>query len=58
MDGPLEKMSEGETFSATYYDTKQVKISQEKHLLMGFPLSYYLTSAGGSARQGCSVDTN
>ena len=34
------KSSEDESFFPTYYDAKQVRISQEKHLLVGFPLSY------------------
>ena len=31
---------EDKTFFATYYDAKQVRISQENHLLLGFPLNY------------------
>ena len=31
------KKSEDETFFPTYYDTKQIRISQEKHLSSGFP---------------------
>ena len=34
------KNSKGETFFPTYYDAKQVRISQEKHLLTDFPLSF------------------
>ena len=47
------KSSENKTSFPTYYDAKQVRISEEKHLLSGFPLSYQLTSAGQSAQQGC-----
>ena len=46
------KSSEDETFFSTHYDTKQVRISQEKHLLSGFPLNYQLTSTGQSAQKG------
>ena len=43
------KNSEDEFVFSTYYDAKKVRISQEKHLLMGFPLSYQLTNANQSA---------
>ena len=33
------KSSEDETAFGTYYDVKEVGISQEKHLSLGFPLS-------------------
>ena len=41
-----------------YYDAKQVRMSQEKHLLSGFPLSYQLSSAGQSVHQGRSASTD
>ena len=47
------KSSEEETFFSTYYDAIQVRISQEKHLLLGFPLCYQLSSASQSAHKGC-----
>ena len=46
------KKSKAETPFPTYYDAKQVRINQEKHMLSGFPLSYQLTIAGQSALQG------
>ena len=58
---PLEfltytKSSKDKTFSSTYYDAKQIRISQEKYLLMISPLSYQLASA--SQFQGCLASTN
>ena len=47
-----------ETFFSTYYDAIQDRISQEKHLLSGFPLSYQLTTAGRSAHQGRLAGTD
>ena len=52
------KSSEDKTFFSTYYDAIQDRISQEKHLLLGFPLSYQLTSAGRSAHQGRLAGTD
>ena len=49
------KSSNDETFFLTYFDAKQVRISQEKHRLLGFPLSYQLTRAGQSTHQGHSA---
>ena len=43
------KSSEDKIFFSTCYDVKEVRISQEKHLSSGFPLSYQLTSASQSA---------
>ena len=39
------KKSEAETFfsNSNYYDVEQARISQEKHQLMGFPLSYQIS---------------
>ena len=39
----------------TYSDAKQVRISQEKHLLTGFSLSNQLISASQSVNQGLST---
>ena len=39
-----EKMSEAKTFFPTLYDANQLRIRQENHLLMGFPLSFQLIS--------------
>ena len=36
----LDQKVQSQTFFSDYYDAKQVRISQEKHLLTGFPLSY------------------
>ena len=52
------KSSEDETFFSTYYDAIQDRISQEKHLLLGFPLSYQLTTASRSACQGRLAGTD
>ena len=52
------KNSEGETFFPTCCDAKQIRISQEKHLLSGFLLSYQLTIASQSAHQGCLAGTD
>ena len=46
------KKSEAKTFFPTFYDAKQVRISQEKHLLIGFPLSFQLISASRTAVVG------
>ena len=40
------KKFEAETFFPTFYDAKQVRISQEKHLLTVFPISFHIISAG------------
>ena len=39
------KSSEDETSFSTCYDVKEVRISQEKYMSSGFPLSYQLTIA-------------
>ena len=46
------KSSEDKTSFGTFYDVKEVRISQEKHLSSGFPLSYQLNSAGRAALVG------
>ena len=46
------KSSEDKTSFGTCYDVKEVRISQEKHLSSGFPLSYQLKSAGRAALVG------
>ena len=46
------KSSEKETSFGTCYDVKEVRTSQEKHLSLGFPLSYHLNSAGRAAQVG------
>ena len=46
------KSSKDETSFSTCYDVKKVRISQEKHMSSGFPLSYKLTSAGQVALVG------
>ena len=46
------KSSEDGTSFSTCYDVKEVGISQEKHLSLGFPLSYHLNSAGQAALVG------
>ena len=52
------KSSKDETSFGTCYDVKEVRISQEKHLSLGFPLSYQLTSAGRAALVGRSAGTS
>ena len=49
--------SKAETSFTTYYDARQVRIRQEKHLLSGFPLSYQLTSASQAALVGRLAST-
>ena len=51
------KKSKAETTFSNHYDVKQARISQEKHLLTGFPLCYQLTGASRSAHQGRSAGT-
>ena len=51
------KSSEEETSFGTFYDVKEVRISQEKHLSSGFPMSYQLNSAGRAALVGRSAGT-
>ena len=51
------KSSEDKTSFGTCYDVKEVRISQEKHLSSGFPLSYQLNSAGRAALMGRSAGT-
>ena len=51
------KSSEDKTSFGTSYDVKEVRISQEKHLSLGFPLSYQLNSAGRAALVGRSAGT-
>ena len=51
------KSSEDKTSFGTCYDVKEVRISQEKHLSLGFPLSYQLNSAGRAALMGRSAGT-
>ena len=46
------KKSKAETPFPIYYDAKQVRINQEKHMLSGFPLSHQLSSAGQAALEG------
>ena len=49
------KSSEDETFFLTSLDAIQVRISQEKLLLSGFPLSYLQICAGQAALVGRSA---
>ena len=51
------KSSEDETSFGTCYDVKEARISQEKHLSLGFPLSYHPNSAGQAAHVGRSAGT-
>ena len=61
MGTPIENFteycSEEETFFPSYYDAKQVGISQEKHLLMGFPLTHQLISVRKAALVGRLIGT-
>ena len=45
----LDQKVQCQNFFSKYYDTKKFRISQEKHMLMGFPLSYQLICASQSA---------
>ena len=46
------KSFEDKTFFPAYYDAKQVRINQEKHLITDFPLSYQLIISDQAALMG------
>ena len=52
------KSSEDETFFLTSFDAIQVRISQEKLLLSGFPLSYLQICASQAALVGRSAGSD